>query len=178
MKKLLMVGFFLIISSIVYPQNSLACSCVAPGDVQTELNRNQAVFTGKVEKVRSRLLSNHSSVTFSVHQAWKGIDEKTITINTPTHSSACGFTFIEGAEYLVFAFENDSGTLETSICSRTKTTAKAAEDLMFLGDGEVSFNDHNWFMSNRHAFLTLLFAVPSTIVIVSLLSFLRRNGRL
>ncbi|HEV7797917.1 MAG TPA: carboxypeptidase-like regulatory domain-containing protein, partial [Pyrinomonadaceae bacterium] len=46
----------------------------------------------------------------------------------------CGFGFVIGQRYLVYAYRSaKSDRLTTGICSRTKPYEKAGEDLLFLG---------------------------------------------
>ena len=72
-------------------------------------------------------------VIFEVKKAWKGVNEKTISIFTSSQSAACGYGFKTGHTYLVYAHGNDEGRLATSICSRTRRLKDAREDLEELG---------------------------------------------
>jgi hypothetical protein len=45
----------------------------------------------------------------------------------------CGYAFQSGVDYIVYAYKNSEGHLETGICSRTRPlTQAAAEDLAYL----------------------------------------------
>ena len=46
--------------------------------------------------------------------------------------ASCGFTFVEGEEYVVYS--KDGATV--SLCSRTRFIANAQEDIDELGEGE------------------------------------------
>jgi len=69
---------------------------------------------------------------FSVEQAYLGVTGSEIEISTGRGGGDCGVTFQTGTRYLVYAYRYKN-QLTTSICTRTKTFDKAAEDVAFLG---------------------------------------------
>ncbi len=160
------------------PQKSLACTCGNPATVPTSLETSVAVFSGEVSDVKQSSFFKKSIVTFTVTQAWKGVDTKSIQIKTESQSSECGFTFLEGIEYLVYAKGKDDNSLETSACDRTKWIAAAQEDLDILGEGKLVFKDDSTIATKYRGLLTLLFGIPSFIIFFVLLSYLRRHGSL
>jgi hypothetical protein len=44
----------------------------------------------------------------------------------------CGYAFQAGVDYIIYAYKNPEGRLETGICSRTRPLAQAAEDIAYL----------------------------------------------
>jgi hypothetical protein len=119
---------------------SFACSCVPPKNALQELEQAAAVFTGKlVELVKhgpeAGLFARVEAV-IAVERTWKGVDKKTVSVFTSSHSASCGYGFKEGREYLVYAFQDAEGRLTTTICSRTRQVKDAAEDLKELGEGK------------------------------------------
>src|SRR5207253_2413247 len=44
----------------------------------------------------------------------------------------CGYDFHAGTDYVVYAYKNAAGQLETGICSRTRPLADAAEDVAYI----------------------------------------------
>ena len=59
-------------------------------------------------------------------------NQKEIEIVTGTGGGDCGYEFQIGVDYVVYAYKNAEGRLETNICSRTRTLAKAAEDIEYF----------------------------------------------
>ena len=122
---------------VLHAAPSYACSCVLPGSPSGELAKSTAVFTGQVVSVRESdkgLLDWSSSdptmVEFDVRTVWKGSNYQTIYLTTARSSASCGFTFIEGVEYVVYS--RDGSTV--SLCSRTRTRSEAAHDLAEMAD--------------------------------------------
>ena len=119
---------------------SHACSCVAPGPPSEELAESAAVFVGKVTSVREFSDPNSTTysstdpttVDFEVHTAWKGPSYETMSLTTARSGASCGFTFVEGEEYIVYS--RDGATV--SLCSRTRPAAYAQEDFDELGEGQ------------------------------------------
>ena len=125
--------------TMVQPACVFACSCIAPGPPDQALGESAAVFSGQVATIgRGQALgpSDMVQVTFSVARVWKGPEEATVTVSTAGSSASCGFEFVEGQEYLVYA-RTVEGRLEASLCSRTAQLAMAGEDLAALGEGRA-----------------------------------------
>ncbi|MEK5252867.1 hypothetical protein NST74_05325 [Paenibacillus sp. FSL F4-0125] len=125
----------------VRPSVTYACSCVVPAEPLEALESSTAVFVGKVVKIkepRGTIISSADpvKVTFEVGSSWKGVEGNKVTLTTALSSASCGFEFVEGESYIVYANDNregDSGKLVASLCSRTKLLASASEDLKELG---------------------------------------------
>jgi hypothetical protein len=59
-------------------------------------------------------------------------------LGTADQSDACGYSFQEGANYLVYARENTARygpSIVTGICHRTEILSLANDDLQILGTG-------------------------------------------
>ena len=117
---------------------SYACICGLPGSPSEELERVAAVFAGEVVSVREAdaILGSISSadpttVEFRTIRVWKGPSGGTQTLTTARSGISCGFSFVEGREYIVYSY--DGSTVET--CSRTGLLVVAAPDLAELGRG-------------------------------------------
>jgi len=125
----------------------LACSCVQPGSPIEELGKFDAVFAGKVFVVQHSYDPNAKSVTredrttigFEVSTVWKGAVHETMYITTPPMGGSCGYTFVEGEEYIVYASDSHYGddSYTANICSRTALLSAAQADLDALGEGEA-----------------------------------------
>ncbi|KST68183.1 hypothetical protein [Mastigocoleus testarum] len=114
-------------------KEACACSCLPPGPPKSELDRSEAVFAGKVMRIRRK--NSEVRVKFKVMTSWKGEVNKKQVITTQINSAACGYSFERGQQYLVYASKFDNKLLSTNICSRTKLLANAEEDLSELGEG-------------------------------------------
>jgi len=55
-----------------------------------------------------------------------------IEILTGFGGGDCGYPFQTGAEYVVYAYKNSDGRLETSICSGTRPVAEAGDDVAYF----------------------------------------------
>lgn len=109
-----------------------ACSCIPPVPPHQAVEEAQAVFVGTVlgiETVKDPYTS--LQVVLDVDHVVKGAKSKAITVRTATNSAACGFHFVKGERYNVYAYEAE-GKLHTSLCSRTAHVEQAEEDLVAL----------------------------------------------
>ena len=121
------------------PTPSHACSCIMPGTPSEELAKSAAVFAGKVVSVKEhepflkimQSSTDPTNVEFAVSEVWKGPVGRISSFTTARSGASCGFTFVEGKEYIVYS--RDGGTV--SLCSRTTLISDAEEDLDELGQG-------------------------------------------
>jgi hypothetical protein len=75
------------------------------------------------------------AVLFEVDRRGHGIGADTVVVESPPQNGVnCGYTFRLGERYVVYAGVSPTGQLTTSMCSRTKLVADAAEDLTFLDE--------------------------------------------
>ena len=70
-------------------------------------------------------------VTLAVLTAWKGVSETPVVIGTGYVGGDCGFNFVQGNDYLVYAYDN-AGALATNFCLSTAALANAPAQLAFL----------------------------------------------
>ena len=117
---------------------SYACLCPLAGSPAEELESAAAVFAGEVVSVREAeatlgMISSAdpTTVEFRTIRVWKGPSGGTQTLTTARSGISCGFSFVEGREYIVYSY--DGSTVYT--CSRTALLALAAPDLAELGRG-------------------------------------------
>lgn len=142
------VSFALLVSVLWFFGNAeqvYACSCVEPGSPSEELEKFSAVFAGRVVSVqhsydpdgRSVTRDDRSTIGFEVSAVWKGTVYEEMNITTPPTGGSCGFTFEEGEEYIVYAYDSPyvEGGYTTGICSRTTLLEQAQEDIDALGEG-------------------------------------------
>src|SRR5215204_1390288 len=150
-------GVGLYVLSVDVPP-ALACTCASFG-TETALGRADAVFSGKVIKVRyldgpgqeSRDVESRFVVTFEVGRTWKGVKGREFILHTFDNSVTChGYYFREGEEYIVFAYKNRAKEVRmfephklpeesfgVSLCGGTKPLSEARKDLEVLGEGDI-----------------------------------------
>ena len=134
--------WFLITVGQVY-----ACKCAEPGSPTEELEKFDAVFSGEVFSIdhsydpdaKSVTPEDRSTIGMNVSTVWKGTVHEVMYITTPPTGGSCGFTFVEGEEYVVYASDSHYGddSYTASICSRTALLAEAQTDIDELGEGQA-----------------------------------------
>lgn len=115
------------------PRRAEACSCVTPKPFPRDALRNaDAVFEGRAYGHATAGLKARYS--FDVDRFWKGELGQRVEIETHTHSAACGRGYELGRSYIIYARRSGTHWVD-NMCSRTRPTVAAAEDLLVLGDG-------------------------------------------
>ena len=111
------------------------CSCVGPRGVPSSAASADAVFTGRVVRVRNVMNGGRQMrrVTLRVDRAWKGVDARTVVVMTGSGGGDCGFPFRRRQSYLVYANGPPGEVLGVGICGRTAEVSRAAADLRELG---------------------------------------------
>src|SRR6266545_3665484 len=71
---------------------------------------------------------------FQVGEVLSGVasGQKEIEIVTGMGGGDCGYPFQTGSEYVVYAYRNGEGRLQTGTCSRTRPLAQASEDIEYI----------------------------------------------
>jgi len=119
-----------------------ACSCVAPGTPEEELNRSTAVFTGTVTKISQRNVPVDElnapgyfrpmvQIEVNVYHSWKGVTTDFVYLHTGAGGGDCGFPISASETYLFYAL-GPLDDLNISICSRTALDREAQEDRDYL----------------------------------------------
>ena len=130
---------------LVHPDLTYACKCATPGPPSEELANSELVISGRVVSIRSIDGGDGAaadpdpevpdfgvySIELEVETVWKGTAQETMYLTTNRDSTSCGFTFAEGASYIIYAQDD----LNVNRCSRTRLLAEAAPDLEELGEG-------------------------------------------
>ena len=65
---------------------------------------------------------------------WKGPERETLQVTTPRGGAACGYSFSEGREYLVYAMGKK---IKVDSCGETTLLSEASADLEVLDNGET-----------------------------------------
>ena len=117
-----------------------ACSCLPPAPPSQALAQAAAVFEGRVTSgaevaADPSLFISLRRYEVEVLRVWKGELGDAAAVVTPSSSAACGRRFEIGERYLIYASRGDDGELTDYLCSRTRPSASADEDLAVLGPG-------------------------------------------
>ncbi len=113
------------------PARARACSCTLPLPPEQAAARAAAVFEGRTYGVHRE--GNRVRYAFEVTRVWKGDVGAKVDIWTASHSAACGRGYDTGVAYIVYAHELPGGLLGDGLCSRTRPSANATDDLQVLG---------------------------------------------
>lgn len=111
---------------------SAMCRCVPPPSVPRAFATADAVFQGKVIDIRPGREDHR--VRIRVTERWKGVRQDTVTVHTQPHSAVCGFKFVAGTEYVVYArrARAPETALVASLCSRTREARGAGRETRTL----------------------------------------------
>lgn len=126
-----------VLALLLIPSRAAACSCIRGIPVCETFWRTSAVFAGEVLDITPVPSTNEPQlplgrlVRFRVTQTFRGELPGEIEVRTGSGGGDCGYTFIKGTHYLVYA-HLQSGRLGTGICSRTQPLAQAGEDLAYF----------------------------------------------
>ncbi len=174
------LGLFLIGS---FPAVTSACSCAELPTAEEEIERSDAIFSGRVLEIKEKKVNGYMTkcVLFEVTNTWKGVDESQVIITTGQGGGDCGFRFIEGQEYLVYANESDmygANSLTTIMCDRTNSLSALQDDLEVLGAGETPTEKADLSGSNQNSTPFYLW-IAGALAIVALATFLfmKRNKK-
>ncbi|QED46928.1 hypothetical protein [Cytobacillus dafuensis] len=186
MKKVISILLFISIGlflSTTFPTDVNACSCAERPSVESEFQRSQAVFSGKVVDVmekRSIKGFMSKSVLFEVSETWKGVKQSQVIIATGQGGGDCGIDFKVGNDYLVYAHESDmygAKSLISIICDRTSELSTSQEDLEFLGEGKpptetVDLTDKQ---ESSHQYIWIAAILVIAIVFIAVFKIMRKN---
>lgn len=128
-----------------------ACSCIVSKQPCEAAWSSGPIFRGRVVSIDSTSVpaprvEGHQlrpwpmrRVTFAVAEQFRGdLTRPQISVLTGTGGGDCGYDFREGEEYIVYTHEprqdesREGRPLETSICTRTRPSREADEDLAYL----------------------------------------------
>lgn len=125
------------IGFLATPARAEACSCVQGTPLCESLWTTSAVFSGEVVAIadpadRQARPFARRRVMMRVLDVWRGSVGAFVEITTGMGDGDCGYAFLKGSRYLVYAYANDAGELSTGTCSRTSLLSAASEDLDYL----------------------------------------------
>jgi len=124
----------------VVPAEAHACTCSgSPNPPCQAAWQADAVFAGRVAEIGHPEPSafmpqgfRMRRIHFAVTESFLGDVASEQTVFTGLGGGDCGYQFAAGASYVVYAHRAEDGSLTTGICSRTRSTSGAGEDLAYL----------------------------------------------
>lgn len=152
---------FFICAVLVCAPGAWACKCLPPSS-QVHTRRDLAawygreapvIFAGKAIEVsvagwppnpvpgKTMTAPMQLLVRFSDVHLYRGETAGDIAVSTGLGGGDCGFPFNKGEAYLVYAWRDDSGNLETGTCSGTMKLQEAGPELRLLnGEPPISYD--------------------------------------
>ena len=127
--------------ALLFPSPADACSCIVGAPLCDTFWKTSAVFVGEVTSITNAAQADPTKkaaglfarrrVRLRVERAYRGNATGEVEVFTGVGGGDCGFNFVRGERYVVFAnaFE---GRLTTGICSATRKLSDAREILAFL----------------------------------------------
>ena len=132
--------------SLAASSDARACSCALPPPFAEAVERSDAIFLGEVLAIESTETGDSAApiwAVFRVDRSWKGDPPQTTRVMTAASSVSCGFRFVPGTRYLVYAFRGGTGLpedpngLHTNLCWRTHASSPGDPDLAALDGMKV-----------------------------------------
>jgi hypothetical protein len=119
-------------------------------------------------------LQSEATVTLRVSEVWKGPEQGTLEVRTSSQESACGYSFKEAKEYLVYAYGKEE-PFETDLCTETKPLSEASLDFEALGNGATVGNGDDTLSDTSGGFppLGVIGMLGGAVAAVSLVVLMR-----
>lgn len=138
MRKTLLIAPILFLLFLASAENAFACSCSPDWTnkfLQLKVNGEflgaTSVFSGEVVEITRHPKYKYGVIVkVKVDSIWKAKPTEEIFIGTNRDSAACGYEFVVGKKYLVYAF-GKFDDLTTSSCTRT-ANLENNKDIKFL----------------------------------------------
>ena len=146
--------------AIIAVSRAHSCSCIPAPPPRQAFEGADAVLMGRVLSIKNGPPPCWVTAEIEVTKIWKG-DENLVNdiLTTSDLGAMCGFYFQVGKTYLIYAYENQDGRLETSNCSRSRSKERAAEDFAFLlslGKKSDGCGSKNIFAGDIYLFLGMM----------------------
>ncbi len=164
------------------PQRAYACSCMAQTTRDSYYNAD-LVFAGEIVDYIN------DTATFSVNTGFKGVEEDFVEVSTASDSAACGLNFTEFKEWVIFADQDETGSISANLCSgsfnfassqqaMTTAEAEAYNELVDLAAAVDELNEFEEIHTERD--YTVLYYIFAGVVAITLLGgaiYIYRKGR-
>ncbi len=131
MSRFYLLGAVLMVG-LVTARPAAACTCRSLSQCQEVLS-SSAIFVGRVVSIDDgRGAMYPRRATLRVTERFVGAAESDVIINTGMGGGDCGYPFVVGMSYVVYASSTRDGLLVTSICTKTQPASSAGGDLKYL----------------------------------------------
>jgi hypothetical protein len=148
--------FYVVTSIVLTGIPAVACTCIPlrPGEtvrdrIQSKIDGSKSIFEGTVrdiDMVSPRFSARvgdlvpamgggmgvYLKVTFDVARTYRGPQQNRVSVETGSGGGDCGYPFQLDEKYLVFGYGDDSGSLQTGICTETGPIAERTTALSIL----------------------------------------------
>ncbi|KAA0227299.1 T9SS C-terminal target domain-containing protein [candidate division KSB1 bacterium] len=130
--RMLSVFAVLVFFSFIGAKESAACTCLPLRPPAQAFAEADAVFLGKIISFEELVPEHQRRAHIEVAKIWKGNKEQADTLFTAFSEASCGYDFVVGETYLIYAHQFDKEFLSTNLCTRTRPAVYASEDLKYL----------------------------------------------
>ena len=134
----------ILVALLFVVDKAAACTCVGPRQIDgfhpcLTYWSADAVFTGQVVGVSFAQMDadgkparfSQKVFHFSVDKAFRGVEGRTAEVVTNPNEASCGYSFIQGQRYFVYAQRDWDGKLTEHLCGATVPLDAAARDLAY-----------------------------------------------
>ncbi len=138
MRALWLTSAACVVTMVAAPAPALACSCTISGPPCQATWQATDVFAAEVLDVETETMERDGftfpirrRVRLRVESSWHGEASGEVALVTGGGGGDCGYEFVEGRRYLVYA-QRAGDRLTTNSCTRTRPLDDAQEDLTYL----------------------------------------------
>jgi hypothetical protein len=166
MKAILLIVFVLACFLFLFsslPHNAYACSCGGNHDFLLTWTGSTGAFQANVTKIEEN--GNNQKVYFDISSTQKGFYSGEYALEQSTFST-CTVHYNIGETYQVFLWPNESGILETDICSSKQITG--FDEYSYEGeDGQMQHYREDYNILTQYSLLSMIIPVSVAMIIPS-----------
>jgi hypothetical protein len=125
------------LAAVLLAKPAAACSCIQQRPACQAFWDPGAVFVGTVTSIGPAEKDvdapfQSRRVRFEIVEPLRGVATSVVDVFTGMGGGDCGYRFVVGQRYLVYAYEAGGARLAAGICSRTRPLSAATEDLAYM----------------------------------------------
>lgn len=131
--------FILVVALTLPSATAFACSCAPPPSPTKSLEGAAGVVEARAVAGPSKAAGDWTvEYQFEVLRTWKGEFGRSLTVETASDSATCGRRFSIGTTYILYLHNVRGDRASDGLCSRTRPSEGALEDLTALGEGTAT----------------------------------------
>jgi hypothetical protein len=131
--------FILVVALTLPSATAFACSCAPPPGPTKSLEVAAGVVEARAVAGPSMQADDWTvEYQFEVLRTWKGDFGRSLTVETASESATCGRMFSIGTTYILYLQNVRGDRASDYLCSRTRPSERALEDLTALGEGTAT----------------------------------------